>query len=348
MAINEPNSQIVAQLNDYPVNKFNRLFPTTLTQISPLHKVMVNVVSIDPDENNGDVYKQKSGGGLSLTKTACLKLMTASNVIMEDSRPILPKACHRCVQIAQMTKTAPQCGNCSTKEDAAYQVSILVPEPSGGHRRYIATKEVSKDQFVTKNGGPNKAPVEHMAAQCETKALLRALRAGLGIKGAYSRQELSKPFAVALVVLNTTDPELKKALIQRYAAGQDALFGGPGVPQLSQPEMPALPGATTNGVVVSGYDDEELQPQDGSNDEIIDAESQVIDEEEPPWMNEGQEGNQGDNKFDNAVICEGCDLIIEGQGSWTPEKIKEYTMKQFGQVLCPGCQKKARAAQKGA
>lgn len=341
MALNEPSGQIVAQLNDYPVNKYNRLFPTTLTQISPLHKVMVNVVSIDPNENNGDVYAQKTGGGLSLTKTACLKLMTAANVIMEESRPILPKGCQRCVQIAQMTKLAPQCSGCKTKEDVAYQVSILVPEPSGGHRRYVATKEVNKASY--------KGMPEHMAAQCETKALLRALRAGLGIKGSYTKAELSKPFAVALVVLNTTDPELKKALIQRYAAGKDALFGGPGVPQLAQPDMPALPGAVASGVVVSDYDDDDQM--DGSintGDQTIDAEGQMVDEETPPWMSEDQGNDQINNDFTNAITCEGCALIIEGQGTWSPEKIKEYTLKQFGQILCPECQKKARAAQKGA
>lgn len=311
-------SLIVAEINNYPENKYNRLFPCTLTQLSPLHKVMVNVVSIDPNSDS-DVYEQKNGKGVSLTKIACLKLMTAANVVMEESKPILPSSCQRCVEVAKMTRTAPQCGSCTTKQDVAYQVSILVPEPSGGHRRYVATKEVSKANY--------KGPLEHMAAQCETKALLRALRAGLGIKGSYTKAELQKPFAVALVVINATDPELKAALIQRYAAGKDALFGAPQGQQLSAGadvggETKALPG----GQVV-----------DIETGEVISGTVNVCDNDDPempPWEHE----EEPPSLFDHAIVCQGCDQIIEQQGNWTPEAVKEYSQKTYGLVLCPKCQ----------
>jgi len=285
--------------------KYNRLFPATLTQISPLHKVMVNIVSIDTDLTNKEVYKQKDGG-LSLTKIACLKLMTAANVVMEDSKSMLPQGCQRCVEIAKTTRLAPQCAACPTKKDAAYQVSILVPEPSGGHRRYVATKEISYTEFVAKNGGVNKAPVEHIAAQCETKALLRALRAGLGLKGSYTLQELAKPFAVALVVLNTTDPDLKAALIQRYAAGQDALFGGASADhQLPSGDCLHLAEGTINGeVTVVGPD-----PEDG--DDI------------PDWEKVAQ--------------CEVCHKPIEASGEWTAEMIVDGLKQKFGRVICSDC-----------
>lgn len=314
---------VVASLNDYPVQKYNRLFPATLTQLSPLHKVMVNVVSIDPVEGNGEVYKQKTGG-LSLTKVACLKLMTASNVVMEESKPIMPKACQRCIEIAKQIRLAPQCGGCETKNDVAYQVSILVPEPSGGHRRYIASKEVSRAEFVAKNGGEGKAPVEHMAAQCETKALLRALRAALGLKGSYTPQELGKPFAVALVVLNTTDPELKHALIQRYATGHDALFGS--TPQLVSGSDLQLPSGAVEGEMIVMGDDpaEDYYSEEGDR-----GENPGADDDTPPWQQSA-----------NVPTCEECARIIEASGSWTVEKIVDYSKRQYGKVLCPTCQLK--------
>ncbi len=310
------NALVAAAINDYPTEKYNRLFPATLTQLSPLHKVMVNLVQLDPTENAGDVYKQKSGG-VSLTKVACLKLMTAANVIMEDSKPIMPKACQRCVEIAKQTRLAPQCGGCDTKNDVAYQVSILVPEPSGGHRRYIATKEISRVEFVAKNGGEGKAPVEHMAAQCETKALLRALRAGLGLKGAYPPAELRKPFAVALVVLNTTDPELKAALIQRYASGVDTLFGTPTLPQIGRPDSQALNVGVTEMAVGEELVVEGEDPEIGENPS----------DEMPPWM-DAQQIN----------VCQGCDQIINPKGNWSVEAIIKYSEDNFGKRLCPVCQ----------
>lgn len=328
MAITEQNL-VVAEINNYPEAKFNRLFPCTLTQLSPLHKVMVNIVQIDPTSKS-DVYDQKDGGK-SLTKISCLKLMTAANVVMEESKKILPATCQRCVEVARMTTKAPQCGGCPNKDDVAYQVSILVPEPSGGYRRYVATKEVSKEQHLAK-----KNPLEHMAAQCETKALLRALRAGLGIKGSYTVGELKKPFAVALVVLNTTDPELKKALIQRYAAGKDALFGAPQAMQLSAGDTHALP--------------------DGR---VVDTDTGEVTTEVIPDNDEDEAPNYDDPPAfdDDAVTCEVCDEIVEEwtdkKGKvWTVEEWVEYTQKNLGKIHCCTCAEKeirARmAAKKGA
>ena len=292
----------MASINNYPVETFNRLFPATMTEISPLHKVMVNIVKIDPDPVAKDVYKQRTGE-LSLSKIACLKFMTASNVIMEDSKPILPQGCRRCVEVSQSTRLAPQCNGCPTKEDVAYRASILVPEPSGGYRRYIATKEVTKQDTLAK-----KNPVEHMSANCETKALLRALRAGLGLKGSYTAKELEKPFAVALVVPNAQDPDMKKALIQRYAAGQDALFGG---------------GLSVGHQLASG---DHLQLSDGG----ISGDVTVVGDD--PEDGDGAGGTE--NKVH---CCEVCGLVIQPVGNWTVEMIVESLMQKHGRVICSGC-----------
>ncbi|MDQ7790050.1 MAG: hypothetical protein RDU41_08360 [Clostridia bacterium] len=315
----QESGMVIAEINDYPVDKYNRLFPATLTQLSPLHKVMVNIVNINPDKDAGDVYPQNNG--LALAKIGCLKLMTAANVIMEQSQPILPTACQRCMQIAKTTKTAPKCGSCESKTDVAYQVSILVPEPSGSHRRYIATKEMSR---ATYKGLP-----EHMAAQCESKALLRALRAGLGIKGTYTKAELLKPFAVALVVLNAADPELKRAMLERYARGQDALFGG-GVRQLGPvDESPLM--ALGDGMTVEA----------GTGTVICDPDDD--DEDGPPTL-DFETDEAGLRMQETLIPCEGddCGGVIEDTtdskgNKKTAEDFAAWTKQQTGRRLCYGC-----------
>lgn len=301
------NALTITTINSYPVETFNRLFPRTMTEISPLHKIMVNIVEINTDVAAKDIYKQKNGE-FSLTKIGCLKLMTAANVVMEKSESILPKDCRRCAEMAKATRLAPQCAVCPTKDDVAYQVSILVPEPSGGYRKYTATKEVTKQDTLAK-----KNPVEHMGANCETKALLRALRAGLGLKGGYTLAELSKPFAVALVVLNTQDPDMKKALIQRYAAGQDALFGGGSQVALPTGSCLQLDEGAINGEIVVSEDGPEDAP-DTSGDI-------------PPW-----------EQVNNTVACcEVCHKPIQPAGDWTVEMIVNYMRTQFGRIICPAC-----------
>jgi len=147
-----------------------------------------------------------------------------------------------------------------------------------------------------------------MGANCETKALLRAVRAGLGLKGGYTLAELSKPFAVALVVLNTQDPDMKKALIARYAAGQDALFGGGASVALPTGDHLQLNEGTINGEVVV------MDEPDDAPDTIDDT---------PPWKNVPQ--------------CEVCHKVIEASGEWTAEMIVEGLRKQFGSVICSTC-----------
>lgn len=321
MSVN--NGAVVAQINEYPEEKYNRLFPSTLTELSPLHKVMVNIVAINPNPAAGDVYEQKKSKGLSLTKIGCLKLMTAANVVMQDSRSVFPAVCQRCMEVARNTRLAPQCASCGSRDDIAYQATILVPEPSGGHRQYIATKEIKRDEYV-KSG----APSEHMAAQCESKALLRALRNGLGLKGSYTAEELRKPFAVALVVLNAHDPELKRAMIERYTRGADLLFGAPptAAPSLAGP-------AAMQAIGPAQYaddDDDEIPPVPaGTSQGDHDAPSDLPGEDDDPP--------------EELIICQGCDEIIEGSGSWTPERIADYSRRTYGKVLCLKCQKAAKA-----
>lgn len=296
------NALTISQINNYPEKAYNRLFPATMTEISPLHKVMVNIVQINTDLTAKEIYKQKNGE-YSLTKIGCLKLMTAANVVTDDSKPILPKNCRRCVEVSRSTRLAPQCNACPTKDDEAYQVSILVPEPSGGYRKYTATKEVTKQDTVA-----DKNPTKHMGSNCETKALLRAGRAGLGLKGSYTLDELSKPFAVALVVLNTQDPDMKKALIARYAAGQDALFGG---------------GASQGHQLPAG---DFLQLSGGVNGEVM-----VVGPDP-----EDDEGTGGDGS--HVQCCEVCGLVIQPTGEWTVEMIVESLVRKHGRVICSTCQ----------
>lgn len=294
------NALTISSINNYPPETFNQLLPATMTEgISPLHKVYVNVVKIDPNPAKKEVYVQKDGG-LSLSKNACMKLMAAANVTVSYSRSIRPSGCERCFEIVRITKNNPSCGTCPNRLDKHYEVEILVPEPSGGHKRIPAHKELDRADY--------KGTIEHMAAQCETKALLRALREGLGIKASYTAEELSKPFAVAYVGLNTSDPELKTALIQRYAAGQDALFGG-GVAighQLTGGDHLQLSEGVRGEVVVVGPD-----PED---DVAVDSTEKKTE------------------------CCEGCGLIIEPVGDWTVEMIADSLRKKFGRVICSACQ----------
>ncbi len=87
----------------------------------------------------------------------------------------------------------------------------------------------------------------HIVAHAETKARLRAI-AAMGIKRAYTPEELKKPFVVARVMFTgqTQDPELRRefAMMQAraFTTSHKAMYGSEPAPRLSlPPHSPAPP-----------------------------------------------------------------------------------------------------------
>lgn len=309
------NEKAIAIMNDYPETKFNSLIPIkTLQEISPLHKVVINQVQVNPDPNKKDVYKEKNGE-LALTKKALAKLMTAANIQMIESKPVMPQKCVRCTQMAEKTKIAPKCYECPFQDDVAYQVTLAVPEPSGTWRKVVATKEIRMaDASSNMKEAQYKAFFPFRTEQCETKALNRALRSALMINSTYKTQDLQKAFVVAYIVPNMADEDMKKVMVQKYAESASTLFG-----------------AATSDTKQLG------SPVDSITDSVT-----II----PP-----EEENQEDNTvIEGEVVegtyCEKCGQLIEGiDEQWTVDAIVDYSKKKFnGKALCSDCQHEALEA----
>lgn len=332
-------STALAVLEDFPVDKFNLLIPVkTIQEISPLHKVIINQVQIDPDPDRGkDVYKEKNGE-LALTKKGLAKLMAAANIQIVDSRAVPTQACTRCIELAARTRLAPRCGDCPSRDDVAYQVKIAVPEPSGTWRLVPATKELRmEDEKQKQTAAQFKAFFPYRTEHAETKALNRALREALMVSSTYRPEELQKPFAVALVVPNMADPEIRRAVAARLAQGVDDLYGSSAPAALGP--APTSTGTTPGGSV---FDKEtgEILGQKPQGPTVIDV------DEAPPTL-------QGDGPtFDLFIDCEGeeCGGIVEAftdkQGrAWIAEELAAWSKEKFGRKLCAKCiQKMATAA----
>lgn len=317
-------STAIAITNDYPADKFNLLIPIkTLQELSPLHKVVINQVQINPDEKKKEVYKEKNGE-LALSKKGLAKLMTAANIQMVESKSVMPQKCLRCTEMAARTKLAPKCYECPYVDDVAYQVTLAVPEPSGTWRKVVATKEIRMaDAQSTMSDKQYKAFFPFRTEQCETKALNRALREALMINATYQAQELSKPFAVAYVVPNMADEDLKKVMVAKYAESSAMLFGGGN--EIKTIEAPISLPETPATIIPADEPEEET-----TETEYIDAE---LVEDEP-----------------SSIACEKCGQVIEAlDEQWTIEAIVEYSKKKFkGKVLCTDCQREIMEAYKKA
>jgi len=260
-----------------------------------------------------------------LTKNGLMKLMAAANIQIIDSRPVPTQRCNKCIEIAQRTRQAPKCFECPYIDDVAHQVTIAVPEPSGTYRTVRATKEIRmEDSKATMKDSEFKQFAKFRTEHCESKALNRALREGLMIKSTYTAQELQKPFAVALVMPNMSDPDLKRAMIDRYANNASALYGDV-APAGSQSALPSGEVTVIDADDDIDYETGEVFPPDG---EVIDITEQ-----------------------DDPLTCDDCGKelvpVTDRQGKeWTIADLVDLSMGHFSQVLCPDCYKKAMKAKK--
>jgi hypothetical protein len=347
----ENQTAVIAITNDYPKDKYNLLVPVkSMQELSSIYKIIVNQVEIDPDyDKSSDVYVQTKGYNgspdkLALTKTALSKLMTAAGINMIESKAIIPSTHKTAIEMAKaIGKAVPY-----DTRDIAHEITIEVPEASGQYRTIKATKEIiiedlkaeymeqKRNLEVWENKKKRPATEEekqiavekqltqflsHKRAQCETKTLNRALREAMGIKATYTAEELKKPFVVAHVVPNLSDPDLKQAVISKYAQSSAMLFA----PRKEEVEMK---------VIEAPKNEENMLPPAEQNNEgdIEKVEAEIVTE------------------TTNSIGCEKCGQVIEAiDEQWTIEAIVDYSNKKFkGKTYCADCQREIAAKAKEA
>jgi hypothetical protein len=167
--------------------------------------------------------------------------------------------------------------------------------------------------------------------RAETGAMLRVIRAALGLKAGYTADELKRPFVVPRIdfVPDYDDPEVRRALMARSGAVVTEAFGQPAGP----PAAAALPsGASAPAApveerppIVAGEEETEEPPAAGDTPSGIDPSTGEIIEsvgsaETTPVATPGL--------VPDVATCETC-------GQPVSESIRDYSRKAFGgKVLC--------------
>ena len=335
-----------------------------MQQISPYHRIRVEQVKIDPDPDSGDVFKvgsKKVGSNwqdvLSLSKTAIMKLSQAAGIVWNWQET-------RVVSVS--------------KDYVLYQAVGAMRKPSGEWVPLKASKEIDLDVVEAETYESNldkaeKLKPEHLKGmspadwaasktkanmlqwrknklmRAETGAMLRVVRALLSVKHQYSAAELKKPFAVPTVDFapDYSDPEVRRAMAEAGVRATADLFGQSAMQQLQAPQQQIGPPIDVDAYTPDSPDDIPVDegadlddlPQPAGGGEAESAE----DAAPPPW-DDDDAGQQ--EMFADAIVCQGCDQIIEMSNNWSPERIAEYSTKTYGKALCVGCQRSAAKVKK--
>lgn len=328
----------------FPEAKYNLLVPMqTVAEIADIHKPVMNVVQISTNLNDGEIYEQEkakepwtgrdgktrlgSPAKYALTKKGLNKLMRAAGIKILGTRPIVPSTCQKCAEVNRGIGRPVNCGACPNK-DVKFEARISVPQLTGENIEIVAHKEIIvADVTDGMSEAQRKEFLKFRSEMCETKAINRALRAAMHIKGTYTLDELKKPFVVAYLVPNLDNEAVKAEAVRHFFTSAQELYG-----RHSSGDRRAI---------FVEDDVEEGMEYETPGQPITQPENRAYEEapQEHPReaQRRAQEAAEAAPDFD-PTICTEC-------GAKCSSGVVRYSNEQFGRTLCMSCQRKLGGGQ---
>lgn len=317
--------QITAQ---YPAERYNLLVPMqTVAEIADIHKPVMNAVQISTNEADKEIYLQdrskKNADGWALTKKGLNKLMRAAGIKILGTRPIIPSTCQKCAEVNKSIGRPVNCGACGNK-DVKFEARISVPQLTGENIEIVAHKEIIvQDATAGMTDNQRREFLKFRSEMCETKAINRALRAAMHIKGTYSLHELQKPFVVAYLVPNLNNELVKQEAVRHFFTSAQELYGGHNTE------------GSRKAIFVED-DVEEGMEYETPGQPIAEPENSAYREvpQEPPRQTQERQQKAAETSPDyDPNICSEC-------GAKVSNGVVRYSQQQFGRTLCMACQRK--------
>lgn len=321
---NKNTLQITAQ---YPAERYNLLVPMqTVAEIAEIHKPVMNAVQISTNEADKEIYLQDrskaKADGWALTKKGLNKLMRAAGIKILGTRPIIPSTCQKCAEVNKSIGRPVNCGTCGNK-DVKFEARISVPQLTGENIEIVAHKEIIVDDVsVGMTEFQKKEFLKFRSEMCETKAINRALRAAMHIKGTYSLAELSKPFVVAYLVPNLDNEAVKAEAVRHFFTSAQELYGGHNT--------------EARRAIFVEDDVEEGMEYETPGKPIEQPESAAYKEAsaEPPRATQERQQAAAEAAPDfDPNLCVECGVKVSNG-------VVRYSQQQYGRTLCMACQRK--------
>ena len=324
------NALMITQ--QYPAERYNLLVPMqTVAEIADIHKPVMNAVQISTNLADKEIYEQEKAksawkdrpatpAGYALTKKGLNKLMRAAGIKILGTRPIIPSTCQKCAEVNRSIGRPVNCGACGNK-DVKFEARISVPQLTGENIEIVAHKEIIVQDVTDGMTEPQRKEfLKFRSEMCETKAINRALRAAMHIKGTYTIQELQKPFVVAYLVPNLNNEDVKAEAIRHMFTSAQELYGG------HTPEA--------RKAIFVEDDVEEGMEYEIPGKPITGSHAYEQTPPEPPRQTQQrqQQAAEASPDFD-PTICTEC-------GAKCSNGVVKYSQEQYGRTLCMNCQRK--------
>lgn len=335
LASRPENALVITQ--QYPAERYNLLVPMqTVAEIAEIHRPVMNVVQISTNPADKEIYEQEKGSeawtgrdgkqhpaktaGWALTKKGLNRLMRAAGIKILGTRPIIPSTCQKCAEVNRNIGRPVNCGTCGNK-DVKFEARISVPQLTGESIEIVAHKEIIvQDVTDGMTDMQRREFLKFRSEMCETKAINRALRAAMHIKGTYTIQELQKPFVVAYLVPNLDNEAVKAEAVRHMFSSAQELYGG------------HTPDARR--AIFIEDDVEEGMEYEAPAKPITGSQAYQEAPQEPPreTHQRQQQAAEAAPDFD-PTVCSEC-------GVKCSNGVVRYSQEQYGRTLCMNCQRK--------
>ena len=204
--------------------------------------------------------------------------------------------------------------------------------------KYYVIADCDREKYIERSMLVNMTLLRKTASEkAQTGAILRVIRALLGIKGAYQLQELKKPFAVPTVTFSPdySDATVRQAMLQQGMSSMGNMFGATSAPPAALPFATEAfadtfdPEANLDNPAFASdlYADEENYADDYRQEEKERGQEQFSISEPPAQKEPIQEES-------TRYFCDECGTSIN-------ENVHNYSLSKFGRPLCMKCQKGA-------
>lgn len=194
---------------------------------------------------------------------------------------------------------------------------------------YVIAKE-DRERYIERSVMVNMALLKKTwAEKAMTGAKLRVIRALLGLKGTYTKEELSRNFAIPTVVFSPdySDLQVRQMMIAQGMSSVNNMFGTPEIPVKRvdfEQDTYDVDTDIDNAAFQSDYEEDpadDYRQPDPHTEEA--QEAQPVDYPSEP-----------ETRADD-FQCEKCGTVIA-------ERVWNYSLDKYGKPLCMKCQREER------
>lgn len=169
------------------------------------------------------------------------------------------------------------------------------------------------------------------AEKAMTGAILRVIRALIGMKGTYTIEELKKPFVIPRVTFSPdySNPEVRRAMLEQGMSSMTNMFGSSKA--LASGIQPHHENIITEN---DNFNPEDFEDNAAFvSDSVIDMDDDDLYAGTPFGPDSYEEETGFDNEQDyDPNICSSC-------GTGISDKVSAFSIRNHGKPLCMNCQK---------